>query len=519
MMQEQELADDGSLLYPEGQLPLVRPVNYTGDAGLYPGYLEPEPYSTAESPVPNQSTGAPIPSDAHYGAAPREKQLEVADADGAPPQTYATTGSAPEHPESAPPLPPVVAGPAPAPYEPPELTPAGPRDARPFTPVDVSRFSPPTASPEAAPPRIETVPQTEEIAATPPAPPRDTTPSVPWEEPTPPPIELPTPAPASTPEPAPPPVDTSRFNPPAEPQYQEEVAMPPATTEITPEENLIDQAVLPAVNRDAQLAQANQALVAAAPGRVTDAGVIAPNTSERLARLRSAQDAYINRLSTTPNRFELAKSKFDTFAQETQPEYDLTRKKALSDAAAFGYTGSGRLVTRYGDIDLTRERDLDAQRSRVFNEALDQSTQDERENARLLAELEANEFGFGNVERDELRGERDWLTDQVDLGLVTDAQSRAELRNERAYQRRLAEQALAGRIGQYEAEEDSYGDEFGRSMERAEFGYDGDPGGVYGQAANRYGRSAELTEEEIAELLRMAALRRQQGQAAGAGAP
>jgi len=221
---------------------------------------------------------------------------------------------------------------------------------------------------------------------------------------------------------------------------------------------------------------------------------VLPSEGERFKRLRDMQDAQLNKVANGPDRFALAKDRFSQFEKETAPEYDLNRKKALSDAAAYGYTGSGRLVTQYGDLDLARERDMDSQRSRLFNTALDSTVEDNR---KLLDTL----HGFTGDEATYEQGSRD------------------ETRGERGYERSLSEKALADQIENAKLQESFTQSEFNRDQDRLSAGYGKDPSAAYEQAAQQAYQEGKLSAEELRAIMEYIAMQRQQSQQpAGAGA-
>jgi hypothetical protein len=95
------------------------------------------------------------------------------------------------------------------------------------------------------------------------------------------------------------------------------------------------------------------------------------------------------------DRFALAKQKFDTFVQGTDPAYQAALRDATRRGAAMGGLGSGQLRTTYGDLANTRANALDVQQRSVFEEALGGSIDDAWRNIGLTERQQ----GFQNAQQ------------------------------------------------------------------------------------------------------------------------
>jgi hypothetical protein len=311
----------------------------------------------------------------------------------------------------------------------------------------------------------------------------------------------------------------------------------PGMTPFSEEDNLVGTEISPTdsqrlTDRSAAVDAQNKT-ISGLDRRTAAAGYagqsINPEESDRFARLRKLEDEQLARVTALPDRFSMAKDKFSQFEKDTAPEYDLSRKKALNDAATYGYTGSGRLNTQYGDLDLARERDLDSQRSHLFSDALDRSYGDNTSLVNTLDTLSGNEDSLQARRRDEKRKERDWTYDQGDQDISnefkkgdyltnaeadqrkTEGNTRDELRGERTYQRSAAERAVADRMDAARLSDQLTQSEFERNRERALMGYADDPSGEYANAATGSEAEGNSSATNMAEILKYLALQRRAG--------
>lgn len=208
--------------------------------------------------------------------------------------------------------------------------------------------------------------------------------------------------------------------------------------------------------------------------------VVAPSTSDRLKTVQGMGDQALAGLSSTPDRFKLAQDKFDTFANETDPAYQKALRDAEKYGSANGTAGSGMLRTSFGDLALQRGRDLQNERSNVFNEAAG-NTMDDR-----LKSLAAIMGGEGQIN-------------------AQDAGQRNEQRAEREYQANRGDTAFSQGVQQTELENELTNSNFSRGLQQAEFGYQNDPALAELTAAGQQGEQAQQGFNDVGQLMQLLA--------------
>ena len=132
---------------------------------------------------------------------------------------------------------------------------------------------------------------------------------------------------------------------------------------------------------------------------------ILPNADPRLAADRALVDKAAGGVANV-DRVALAKQAFNTFKSETDPAYAATLQDAARFGAAGGQVGSGQLRTRFGDIGLQRQRDLQNEQDRLIQGATEGSISDSFNKLGALSGLEGQQYGEGAADRNELRTER-----------------------------------------------------------------------------------------------------------------
>lgn len=242
-------------------------------------------------------------------------------------------------------------------------------------------------------------------------------------------------------------------------------------------------------------------------------------------RLRGAAGATDDSLKTLANldRFKLAEDRFKTYSDETAPEYDFANRVATQRAAAGGRLKSGMLRTDYGNLDLARARDLDVQKRKLFQDALEGTVGDAFNKANTLRSAEGDIADREAAKRGEVRNDQldrfSRVGQAINVGSGLRDQrvgegraNRAELRGERDYQNSMERQAFDRRrqsVFDRDALENS---RFGRDYSRAQFGYSGNPGSAEIGVAGGRREDASNQASAIAELFK------QMGIGAGAGA-
>lgn len=158
------------------------------------------------------------------------------------------------------------------------------------------------------------------------------------------------------------------------------------------------------------------------------------------------------------NRADLAKSYLDTWSQNELPQFRAALRGTYQDNAALGRTGSGMLRTDVGNLDLAEQQKYNTAASNFFTDAL------------------------GNQ-----------ITDN--------ANQRAELRGERAYQT-SAEQSAADRARQGILDSDYLtNSRFGRAATQTQLGMAGNPAGVIAGAAADAGNRAAAGARSVGDAL------------------
>lgn len=207
-----------------------------------------------------------------------------------------------------------------------------------------------------------------------------------------------------------------------------------------------------------------------------------PAASARLLNVQGLGDQALNSVLNGPDRFALAQSKYDTFAQNNASQFQHALHDATGQAAAHGQIGSGQLTNRYGDLTSQFQQADNASRSNFLNDALTGTIGD-----RL------NNLGAAQSYGNSIYGQ--------------EASARNEVRGERGYQQSLAEQAIAQRIAQQQMEQGQQAQNFGEAATMYGLGMQGDPTNAYQNAATLASTEAGSNSGDVAALLRLFAQR------------
>lgn len=321
--------------------------------------------------------------------------------------------------------------------------------------------------------------------------------------------------------------------------------------------NKVDQAAaaLPTDRNALASSLTTQAQQLLGPTAVTAGAAVDPTAVDpRLAGIQGQVDANTANLSSI-DRMKLAQSNFDNYAASTDPAYDLAIRKAKDAAAGMGLAYSGKLNTDYGNLGLARSRDLDQQRTSIFNQALSDSMNDALSKQSALTSLEGQVSGQNAATQAAQRQERDYTTN-VDTGNVNRALSANEtaaqlgnsgadsqiataqgnlgalsslegtsraadttatndLRGERANQTSQEQSAFDRALEQYQTEQGTKQQGFNNSLALLNAGEAGNPAGALEGAASTLNPSGDAT--AIAQLA--SALGKSGVQSGTAGAP
>jgi hypothetical protein len=214
---------------------------------------------------------------------------------------------------------------------------------------------------------------------------------------------------------------------------------------------------------------------------------IDPAASPRLLGAQGLTDSAVSQALTGPDRFAIAKDKYDTFAANADSNFSRKVKDATNAAAAHGQIGSGMLTNEYGDLTERYKLDDNTTRANFLDDALTGTIGDRLSNANLARSNENSIYG-------------------------QEANARNEVRGERGYQQSLAEQAIAQRIAQNQMEQGQQQQNFGDAATLYGLGNLNDPTNAYQNAAGLASGEAASSSADVGALLRAYLAR---GQTAG----
>lgn len=203
---------------------------------------------------------------------------------------------------------------------------------------------------------------------------------------------------------------------------------------------------------------------------------INPTGTPRLLGAQQATDTALQNVTNGPDRVALGQQYYNTFAQGAQANFQRALQDATNQAAAHGQIGSGMLTNRYGDLTEAFNRDNTAAASDFATRALEGTIGDRLNALNAARGVEGSIYG-------------------------EEAGNRSELRGERGYQQSLAEQAIARRIAQQQAEQ-------GQAAQLYGLGNAYDPTSAYQMAAGQYGQDAQSGYGDVGALLRLLAQQR-----------
>lgn len=153
-------------------------------------------------------------------------------------------------------------------------------------------------------------------------------------------------------------------------------------------------------------APANPYLTPFAPGNDLRFEQINPYADPRLRQTQSAVDAATAALSGGPDRQQMARDLFQSYLQQSSPEFDRTIREITQRNAAVGRSGSGMYGSNLVDAATQRQRDIAAYGTQLAYDTTNGAIQDRINNVSTLAGLEGQQYGQAANGRNELRGER-----------------------------------------------------------------------------------------------------------------
>lgn len=167
-------------------------------------------------------------------------------------------------------------------------------------------------------------------------------------------------------------------------------------------------------------APSNPYLTGFAPGNDLRFQQINPYANNRLQQTQGAVDAATAALQGGPDRQQMAQDLFQSYLQQSSPEFDRTIREITQRNAAAGRLGSGMYGSNLVDAATQRQRDIAAYGTQLAYDTTNGAIQDRQNNLAALSGLENQQFNQGAAQRNELRGERTYQQ-----GVATQAQQDA----------------------------------------------------------------------------------------------
>ena len=164
----------------------------------------------------------------------------------------------------------------------------------------------------------------------------------------------------------------------------------------------------PGMNPGAPQAPPNPYMTGFSPGNDLRFRQINPYGNDRLQQTQGAVDAATAALSGGPNRQQMAADLFQSYLQQSSPEFDRMIREITQRNAAGGRLGSGMYGSNLVDAATQRQRDIAAYGTQLAYDTTAGDIQDRLNNVSALAGLENQQFGQGAAQRNELRGERSY---------------------------------------------------------------------------------------------------------------
>jgi len=165
------------------------------------------------------------------------------------------------------------------------------------------------------------------------------------------------------------------------------------------------------------------------------------------------------------NEPALAQQEFNTFAQQSDPAYQLALRQATQAASATGSLGSGQLETSYGDLANQRNLQLTGEQQALEENALQQQVGEQNAQAQILGGLQGQSFNQGQT-------------------------NYADLAQQQGYQNALSQQAIGNNENELALENQLGNSQFANNLALAQFAYGGNPSATESQIGGQYGEEA-----------------------------
>lgn len=166
---------------------------------------------------------------------------------------------------------------------------------------------------------------------------------------------------------------------------------------------------------------------------------ITPNADPQTLAYQQLTQAAANQLGAQ-DPTKLAQQEYNTFAQQTDPNYELALKQATDQAAAGGALGSGMLNTSLGNLANQRSLQLTGESQGLQENALQQTLNDQFAKAQTLGGLEGQSFGQGQTNLQDLMQQQGFQAGEQQQGIQNAAE---EYQLEQAAQNQQFQQGLA----------------------------------------------------------------------------
>ncbi len=209
-----------------------------------------------------------------------------------------------------------------------------------------------------------------------------------------------------------------------------------------------------------------------------------PTASEGLQGVQQDVFSDLEGLRTGPSRAELASQAFNQIQEGSAPRFQSELRDVGRRAAALGRIGSGVTTSELGDVQVTRERDLDRLRRGLSTDAAGRELEDRFRQLGATQGVSGQLFGQEQSQRGELRGERGFQTALDQQGIQN-----------RVQQKQLEEALLSGQVGRNLSSQQLLANVGFNSASPANFGNQA------GQFSQSFGNQANASNAAAADLI------------------
>lgn len=179
------------------------------------------------------------------------------------------------------------------------------------------------------------------------------------------------------------------------------------------------------------------------------------------------------------DRYSTAKTQYDDWVTQTDPQFQAANRDALRYAAAGGTIGSGQLNTSLGDIQLNRENAMRSSRDTFLGNALNASIDDAYKNIGIAQQQQAFQQGQQATA----------FNQNVTLQTLRDSelgQQFQQLMTTLGFNSQQQQQAFENAFKVQQLSDDETGQSFYRALQQAILGYSNDPASYMTWLAGQY---------------------------------